>query len=292
MAERIEAPYYPIIYVRGYAATMQEVEDTTADPYMGFNRGSTLLRQDYTKRPRKFIFESPLLRLIKDHHYEDAYRHGNDEYRPGEAAARSIWVFRYYEKVSSSLGSGQRRSMEQFGADLRAFILRVRDAVCATDQARKAFRVHLVAHSMGGLVCRCYLQQICRAGAPDPTDNPGLELVPGKPNDSLVEKVFTYGTPHNGIDILGINVPDIGAFDRLQLGNFDRDRIRDYLGLSDRQGANELGDAFPPERFFCFIGSNYRDYKAFFGLARQTTGPLSDGLVLMENAWVRGAPVP
>ncbi|GGO82372.1 hypothetical protein GCM10011348_23610 [Marinobacterium nitratireducens] len=290
MAERIEAPHYPIIYVRGYAATMQEVEDTTADPYMGFNLGSTLLRQDYSKRPRKFIFESPLLRLIKDHHYQDAYRQGNDEYEPGTAPARSIWVFRYYEKVSESLGSGGRRSMEQFGADLRAFILRVRDAVCAGDAAKKAFRVHLVAHSMGGLVCRCYLQRTCRAGAPDPADNVALELVPGKQNDSLVEKVFTYATPHNGIDIFGINVPNLGDFDRLQLGNFDRDRIREYLGLPEGSPANDLGGAFPPQRFFSFIGSNYRDYKAFFGLARHTTGPLSDGLVLMENAWVRNTP--
>jgi len=290
MAELIEAPYYPIIYVRGYAATLQEVEDTTADPYMGFNRGSTLLRQDYTKRPRKFIFESPLLRLIKDHQYEDAFRHGNDEYEPGDAPPRSIWVFRYYEQVSRTLGSGERRSMEQFGADLRAFILRVRDAVCATDEAKKAFRVYLVAHSMGGLVCRCYLQNICRRGAPDPADNLALELVPGQHSDSLVEKVFTYGTPHNGIDILGINVPDTGPFDRLQLGNFDRDRIRKYLGLAQDQDANDLDGAFPPDRFFCFAGSNYRDYQAFFGLARHTTGALSDGLVLLENAWVKEAP--
>ena len=32
-------PYYPIIYVRGYAGTSGEVEDTVSDPYMGFNLG-------------------------------------------------------------------------------------------------------------------------------------------------------------------------------------------------------------------------------------------------------------
>ena len=32
----VEAPYYPIIYVRGYAATMSQIEDTVATPYMGF----------------------------------------------------------------------------------------------------------------------------------------------------------------------------------------------------------------------------------------------------------------
>ena len=55
------------------------------------------------------------------------------------------------------------------------------------------FRVYLVAHSMGGLVVRAFLQ------------NP----VFGTPEArALVDKVFTYATPHNGIEIalLG-NVP-------------------------------------------------------------------------------------
>ena len=33
----ITPPYYPIIYVRGYAATMRELEETVGTPYMGFN---------------------------------------------------------------------------------------------------------------------------------------------------------------------------------------------------------------------------------------------------------------
>ena len=34
-------PFHPIIYVRGFAATQGEIEETVADPYMGFNVGST-----------------------------------------------------------------------------------------------------------------------------------------------------------------------------------------------------------------------------------------------------------
>ena len=30
-----EHPYYPIIYVRGYAGTDSDIEDTVSDPYMG-----------------------------------------------------------------------------------------------------------------------------------------------------------------------------------------------------------------------------------------------------------------
>ena len=66
-------PYYPVIYVRGFAMTQQAVEDTVADPYMGFNLGSTKTRQTWRGNRERLIFESPLLRLMKDHGYRDVY---------------------------------------------------------------------------------------------------------------------------------------------------------------------------------------------------------------------------
>lgn len=33
-------PFHPIIYVRGYAMTPNEIDETTADPFCGFNLGS------------------------------------------------------------------------------------------------------------------------------------------------------------------------------------------------------------------------------------------------------------
>lgn len=292
MTHPLEAPYYPIIYVRGFAATMSEIDEATADPYMGFNRGSTVLRQDHQRKPVSFIFESPLLRLIKDHNYIDAFQGGGYLDEPGQVPAKSIWVFRYYEQASTLLGSGERVSMEQFALDLRRFILQVRDAVCGDNQARKdSFKVHLVAHSMGGLVCRCYLQNICRYGAPSDLDASGLELGQGAASPHYVDKFFTYGTPHNGIDVLGINVPDLGPIDRFHIGNFAQNRMRDYLKISDAQlPVNSLDGAFDPERCFCFVGSNYKDYTAFFKLSKQVTGPASDGLVMMANAYVENAP--
>lgn len=291
MASRIVAPYYPIIYVRGFAATMSEIEDTTADPYMGFNRGAAVLRQDYEKKPIRFIFESPLLRLMKDHQYSDAFHDGGDHYDAGTAPVRSIWVFRYYESVSQSLGTGQRVSIEQFAADLRRFILQVRQAVCGDDaQQRDAFKVYLVAHSMGGLVCRTYLQNTCRYGAPDAADNAALELTAKGAKAHYVDKVYTYGTPHGGIDLMGVNTPNLGPLDVLQLGNFNRDRMREYLRLPKDAAVNQLDGAFAPERLFCFVGSNYKDYDAFGGLSKYAAGPMSDGLVLMSNAVVQDAP--
>lgn len=292
MSNTIEPPYYPIIYVRGFAATMSEIDEATADPYMGFNRGSTVLRQDHQRKPISFVFESPLLRLMKDHQYLDAFQGGGYLDEPGQVPARSIWVFRYYEQASSLLGSGQRVSMEQIALDLRRFILQVRDATCGDDQTRKdAFKVHLVAHSMGGLVCRCYLQNICRAGAPGELDSTGLELAQNTASPHYVDKLFTYGTPHKGIDVLGVNVPDLGPIDKFQVAHFSEKRMRDYLKISQPTvPVNSLDGALDPERCFCFIGSDYKDYNAFFKLSKQVTGPASDGLVMMANAYVENAP--
>ncbi len=50
---KIQPPYYPIVYVRGYAMTQGEVEETVATPYMGFNLGSTKIRQDW-QGPKTF----------------------------------------------------------------------------------------------------------------------------------------------------------------------------------------------------------------------------------------------
>ena len=272
----IQAPYYPIVYVRGYAATMTEIEDTVATPYMGFNLGSTKIRQDYDNEVQRFIFESPLIRLMKDEGYQDTYKDG--DYIPTDQAVspRSIWIFRYYEKVSADLGTGEREPIPGFAADLRTFIERIRDQVCQGDAAEEAnFRVYLVAHSMGGLVCRAYLQKHC----------------PDRDLDPLVDKVFTYATPHNGIDAGGINAPDLGRLDSLHVRNFNRDVMKRYLGLPDNsERVDTLGNHFPPERFFCFVGTNYKDYSSFFGLAKRATGPSSDGLVMMANAAVQNAP--
>ncbi len=57
------APYHPIIYVRGFAGTQGEIEETVGDPYMGFNIGSTKSRQVWDGKMRRYYFESPLVRL-------------------------------------------------------------------------------------------------------------------------------------------------------------------------------------------------------------------------------------
>ena len=83
---RIERPFYPIIYVRGYAMTQDEIVQTTSTPFMGFEAGSTKIRQAHDGSIVKFVFESPLVRLMKDYGYVDNYS-GGAERRDGRDLA-------------------------------------------------------------------------------------------------------------------------------------------------------------------------------------------------------------
>lgn len=271
--EALLAPFYPIIFVRGYAMTPGEVADTTSSPYMGFNLGSAKVRQSWDKKVLRHIFESPLIRLMKDYGYRDAFADGTeltDRIQP-----KSIIIYRYYEIADVDLGRGTALSIREAAEGLRDLIHSVREQVCGDDAAmRRQFKVHLVAHSMGGLVVRAFLQngQISK-----PADR------------ALVDKVFTYATPHNGIEVAGINVP--GMLELWDINNFNRGKMAEYLDLKGKpERVDSLDGKFDPQRFFCFVGTNHRDYDAALGLARHFAGEMSDGLVKIDNATVAGSP--
>jgi pimeloyl-ACP methyl ester carboxylesterase len=266
-------PRYPIIYVRGYAMTKSEIVETTSTPYMGLEYGSTKARQAWDGAVRKVFFESPIVRLMKLG-YKDIYQDGL-QLETGPIAAESIIIHRYYDVADPDFGNGKVPTVEQAAQGLSDLILRVRDQVCAGGPMKpEDFRVYLVAHSMGGLVCRCFLQN----------DKAGSATA-----RALVDKVFTYATPHNGIEMAGMNVP--GFFELWDMDNFNRDRMRDYLAIRDKQApANSLDGKFDPARFFCLVGTNSKDYAVAKGASRLLAGELSDGLVRIANAYVEGAP--
>ena len=266
-------PFFPIIYVRGYAMTPGEIAETVSTPYMGFNLGSTKVRQTWDGSVRRHIFESPLIRLMKEYNYRDTYSDGTEI--GGPIPARSIVIYRYYEAADPDLGGGKALSIVQAAAGLRDLIHTLRRQVCGDDPEQRAqFKVHLVAHSMGGLVCRCFLQN---------------DAISTDADRRLVSKVFTYATPHNGIEIAGMNVPSVlGLWD---MNNFNRKEMAKYLDLDgspDR--VDSLDGKFDPQHFFCFVGTNHRDYEVALGISRRLAGEMSDGLVKIENATVRGAP--
>ena len=270
----ITSPYYPIIYVRGYAGTQGAKENTVATPYMGFNLGSTKYRQTYTGEVKPYVFESPLIRLMKDHNYKDAY-HDGDIKPEWPVDPRSIWIFRYYDIASKDLGIGKNQEIEFYAKELQKFILHVKEAIGMKNDDN--FKVYLVAHSMGGLVCRCYLQN---------KNIPDLDgKRPGDCKKKGVDKLFTYATPHKGIDFrkgLGWIEGLRDFLDANNSGNFGTKRMSEFLNVDK---LNSLNGQFSPERVFCLIGTDPADY----GVVEKAVGPQSDGLVQIENAYVKGA---
>jgi hypothetical protein len=291
---KIKAPYYPIIYVRGFAMTRGEIDAISADPFCGFNLGSTVFRAvpELKRPPRKYVFESPVVRLASQHGYTDVYEDGYDIIDPewetdaegkptkNKLDGRSIIIYRYYDAASSLFGDSKTPAIETFARELSDLVLRVRDLICKNKDnavSKNDFRCYLVAHSMGGLVCRAFLQ------------NPALD--PGKAGQ-YVDKFFTYATPHNGIDIGGFNIPS--GLSLFGINNFDRDnRMPEYLDLKSARKKHGRIDLIPEDRFssrriFCMVGTNRMDYDAGAGLSRTFVGHGSDGLVRISNATLCG----
>jgi hypothetical protein len=284
MSDEENRKKWPIIYVRGYAMSRNEIDETTADPFCGFNVGSTVVRAtaDAKAPPRKLIFESPLVRLGSDFQYRDVYENGFDIVDPdweGKIDRKSVIIYRYYDSSSTIFGDGKTRSIGEFAKGLSDLILRVRDLVAANpDNAvqSKDFRCYLVAHSMGGLVCRAFLQN----------EKYGTAVA-----RNCVDKFFTYATPHNGIEIAGVNVP--GWLSLNDVNNFNQKNMSEYLDIEAQFKKTKRVDWLPEESFpsrqvFCMVATNRGDYDVAAGLSRTFAGNGSDGLVRVANASVWG----
>src|SRR5437764_4219649 len=145
--------HFPIIYVRGFAMTRSEIDETSVDPFCGFNLGSTVYRATANRdeKPRKFIFESPIVRLMKEFSYRDVYIDGEDltehqEWKNGIPSA-SIIIYRYYDEASDIVGSGKTPPMEDFARGLANLIGRIRQLVCqnaANLTTPETFKCYLV----------------------------------------------------------------------------------------------------------------------------------------------------
>lgn len=280
---------YPIIYVRGFALLQKDIEDTVADPFNGFNVGSTKLRQQWTGECKQYYFESPLIRLMKDFGYHDVYNDGAELEGIETISPKSIFIYRYYDINSVDFGAQARLSVPQAAEQLGNLILKIKQLICQKDlQKQNSFKVYLVAHSMGGLICRCLLQN---------------KNVANEDVRQAVDKLFTYASPHNGIDfaLLG-NVPSFFHFHHIN--NFNRNKIREDLDIhscelneeeaiegddnpSDNSAAS-LDGKFDPNRVFCLVGTNYQDYTAALGVVARLAARCSDGLVRICNATTWG----
>ena len=278
----------PVVYVRGFAGS--NPDSAVDDPFYGFNEGAVHVRVDGHGEPRFHQFESPLLRLMTDEGYRLFVHGGQREYlelqQDGSVEPASVWVHRFYD-VSASTFTHQPQDfvLEKAADDLFELV----KLVLAKTGADK---VHLVAHSMGGLICRSMIQRTI----PDDAQAGGR----ADAATEFVESLFTFGTPHGGIefgfgrgllerlrDFTGIAGADV----------FGPDRMFEYLtprgaGTSSRDGFRPTvmpEDGFPVDRVFCLIGTNPEDYSVARGLSSKLVGARSDGLVQIDNAYVAGA---
>jgi pimeloyl-ACP methyl ester carboxylesterase len=277
MSIQIEPPWYPIVYVRGYAMTAGERDQVFHDAYYGF--GITSVEKRQAPPPRYFeadIFEGLLIRLMKDHGYIDSTNAGlrREKVNP----SRSIWVSRFYDP---DYFSDSVRGIVEHAQDLY-------DLICTDIPKRleergvdlKGYKVILIAHSMGGLVCRALIQNLLPKNDKDPK--------------SLIHRFVTMGTPHRGIDLGAI--PDIledrvvTSLNPFDASIFKEPRMHEYLDLDDRYDVHSLGpdDRFPIKRCLCLIGSDWSSY----GLVRRLTGGFSDGLVKQDRAYLVSGPRP
>lgn len=276
----------PLVYVRGFAGDTSGINSAVEDPFYGFNEGSTHVRVGIDNQPSFHQFESPLLRLHLDEGYEILVEGGQDSYLQSHdrIPPNSVWIHRFYDPSATTWSSEPSQfRLEDAALDLLQLIDSLREKSGAP-------RVHLVAHSMGGLICRCLVQKVLPDLGRDPAD--------------CVDKLFTYGTPHGGIafdvgfgllekvrDAIGINGADIFG-PRRMYEYLTPERDTDPDGPPESWSAREMPEgsgSFPKERVFCLVGTNPHDYEVARGLSAAAVGTRSDGLVQIENARVPGA---
>jgi hypothetical protein len=284
----------PIVYVRGFAGSTSGINEAVDDPFYGFNLGGTHVRVGGDGEPHFYQFESPMLRLLIDRTEDgEAYQifvHGGQEAYltsrgDGEVDKNTVWIHRFYDAAASTFGKDpQSYRIENAAADLLRFI----DLIRLKTGAEK---VHLIAHSMGGLICRSLIQRV-------------IPELTGRSNRAAdhIQSLFTYATPHNGIEF----AVGFGALEKLRdvldvegAAIFGRERMWEYLTPADKRDAgppdgwqpHEMTEQeFPLDRVFCLVGTDAADYDAALGLSAKAVGPQSDGLVLIDNAYVPDTP--
>jgi PGAP1-like protein len=292
MPTRIVPPYYPIVYVRGYAMTASAREETFNNAYYGFADTSVEKRQapppDYFAAD---VFESQLIRFMKMKQYQYCDAVNRDKTNFLRDPTRSIWISRFYDQ---DFFQQKVRNIQVHAEELRQLVCeeipnRLKNELDVDLGPRdQDYKVILLAHSMGGLVCRTLIQN----------------LLPNRHEDPKrwIYRLVTMGTPHGGIKLglLPIEVQNFltSVFNPMDANMFSEDEMRKYLLLEDTRydvyslGGQGEATSFPVKRCFCLIGSDYGSYQVGMVIAKHVTGDFSDGLVKQDCAYLVAGPRP
>ncbi len=305
MRDSVTVNELPIVYCRGYAGPTSQIDSTVNDPFYGFNEGATHTRVNGDGDPKFYQFEGPLLRLLGERDYQVLVRGSQKELLAtavdGTLPQKSIWIHRFYDEAATTYAAPTPRSGNLFdraitwtedlvrehttaqGFDIEQAARELYDLVLLVREKTGAPKVFLVAHSMGGLVARCMMQKVCEEDG----------RIPAK---ELVAKFCTYATPHGGIVFTGGLMNWLmETFGPAGSDIFSPPKMYGYLTPGKKFGDKPLGETWDPrvipadifdvDDVFCIVGTDSTDYN----LAKLGVGPRSDGLVLIENAYVKGA---
>src|SRR5262249_28291481 len=131
----------------------------------------------------------PLVRLFATEGYRPLVTGDPKAYlkscKPNSVCPQTIWIHRFYDTAADTFGEkAVDFDIEQAARDLYELVELVLEKAGAQ-------QVNLVAHSMGGLVCRSMLQKWSYDSLGD--------FKPTRHGHDMVDKLVTYGTPHGGI---------------------------------------------------------------------------------------------
>jgi pimeloyl-ACP methyl ester carboxylesterase len=299
-------PALPIVYVRGYAGPTSGIDSQIDDPFYGFNTGATHVRVGGDRDPLYYQFEGPMLRLMIDEDYQLLVRGDQRRFlieaEDDSVPTASLWVYRFYDQAATTfvppppqgllprVTRWLNQQVTADGFDIETAATGLYDLIMLIRAKTGAAKVHIIAHSMGGLVARCMIQKVCFQR----DEKTGGKRFAAK---DVVAKLFTYGTPHGGIatDVGAIDWA-VQAFGPAGADIFSPAKMYGYLTPGKRFGQTApvgadwdpqavAEEVFNPADIFCVVGTDPKDY----GAARLIVGPKSDGLVRIEHAYVRKA---
>ncbi len=213
-----------------------------------------------------------------------------------------FWVYRFYDQAATTFVPPPHQNVVEKmfrhlhqevtadGFDIQSAAAGLYDLIVLIRAKTGAPKVNLVAHSMGGLVARCMMQKICLSAG---QQGAGPGTTPGswwpdysRTEPPTAESPFSYGALDWVEQAFGPAGSDIFAPPKMY-GYLTPDAtFGDPPPDGTKWDPQELpGDVFSVDDVFCLIGTDPKDY----GLSRVAVGPKSDGLVIIEHAYVRGA---